>query len=117
MLFETFCSCAVRVSRVDNVNNDIRTINDLVEFFPDSLTETLVENGVTNEISGPKFVIDFEIFVICRVVLIVSLVSIGNKIGKITILCESLNWSVTIFQSGPFTLRLWTESFVKALDL
>lgn len=75
MLLKGFSSGTVGVSSVNGVDDDVRTINNFVQFFPNSLGKSLVKNGVTDFVLLVDQVVLVEVFVVDVLVASTSLSS------------------------------------------
>ena len=75
MLFKGFSPGAVGVSGVNGVDDDVGTVNNFVQFFPNSLGKSLVKNRVADLVLLVDQVVLVEVFVVDVLVASTSLSS------------------------------------------
>lgn len=75
MLFKGFSPGTVGVSGVNGVDDDVGTVNNFVQFFPNSLGKSLVKNRVTDLVLLVDQVVLVEVFVVDVLVASTSLSS------------------------------------------
>ena len=75
MLFKGLSPGTVRVSSVNGVDDDVGTVNNFVQFFPNSLGKSLVKNRVTDLVLLVDQVVLVEVFVVDVLVASTSLSS------------------------------------------
>jgi len=73
-------SGSVRIPSIQNIQKNIWRINNFVQFFPNSFWLPFEENSVLNFFSEIFHVTLVKVDISCRVILVMSLCSFGNKL-------------------------------------
>ena len=79
MLLEGSSSRSIGVSSIQDIDENVRTIDDLVKLFPNSLRKSLLENSVSDLVLGLNEVILMQISIFLRFIEAVLLVDVAHK--------------------------------------
>ena len=80
VFFERFSARSIRVPSIEHIYDNIRTVNDFVKLFPNSLRQTLLKNSVSSLFTFLETIVFVEIGVLGWLIETLLLLNLSNKI-------------------------------------
>jgi hypothetical protein len=83
VMFNKLSSCSIRITTIQNIQQNIRTINNLIKLFPNSLRLTFREKNVLLFMFKVMSILFMQIRIFYGIVFVIDFVSFHQQFSKV----------------------------------